>query len=143
MKNAIVATVAQFHDSRSIPKGCNALFIALVPKVSDSSKLDRYRPISLVGSLYKIILKVLSYRIKSVLPSVINESQSAFLMDRGMLDNVLMANEVVEELRRNGRSGLCQKVDYEKAYDLVRWDFLYQMMQRLGFHYKWISWIRG
>ncbi|XP_068474709.1 secreted RxLR effector protein 78-like [Phaseolus vulgaris] len=54
-----------------------------------------------------------------------------------------MANEVVEDLRRGGRSGLCLKVDFEKAYDSVRWDFLYDMLQRMGFHNRWILWIRG
>jgi len=54
-----------------------------------------------------------------------------------------MANEVVEELKRKGRKGLCLKVDFEKAYDSVRWDFLYDMLLRMGFHNSWISWIRG
>ena len=63
---------------------------------------------------------MLAGRIKKVLPSVIDESQSAFLKDRGILDSVLMANEVVEDLRRGGRTGLCLKVDFEKAYDSVR-----------------------
>jgi len=104
----------------SIPKGCNASFIALVPKVNDPAQLDQYRPISLVGALYKIITKVLSCRIKNVLPSVIDENQSVFLKEKEMLDSVLVANEVVEKLKRCRRSGLCLKVDYEKAYDSIR-----------------------
>ena len=73
----------------------------------DLLKLEQYRPISLVGALYKIISKVLSSRVKCVLPSVIDESQSTFLKDRGMLYNILMANEMVEDIRRYGRRGLC------------------------------------
>jgi len=80
---------------------------------------------------------------KDVLHLVIDENQSAFLRNRGMLDSVLMANEVVEEVRRNRRSALCFKVDYEKAYDSVRWDFLLDMLQRLGFHSKWVRWVKG
>jgi len=53
-----------------------------------------------------------------------------------MLDSVLVANEVVEELRRSERRGLCLKVDYEKAYDSLRWNFLLYMLQRPGFHSK-------
>jgi len=56
----------------SIPKGCNASFIALVPKVRNPLMLDQYRPISLVVVLYKIISKVLASRVKKVLPLVIN-----------------------------------------------------------------------
>ena len=135
--------MALFHRTGTIPKGCNASFICLIPKVRDPSKLEQYRPISLVGALYKIISKVLASRLKKVLPAIVDESQSAFLKNRGILDSVLMANEVVEELRKKGRSGLCLKVDFEKAYDSVRWEFLYDMLHRMGFHNLWITWIRG
>jgi len=76
--------LAQFHETGSIPKRCNASFIALVPKVRDPSKLEQYRPISLEGAIYKVIAKVLARRIKKVLTSVIDDFQSAFLKDREM-----------------------------------------------------------
>ena len=60
-----------------------------------------------------------------------------------MLDRMLMANEIVEDLRRCARSDLCLKVDFEKSYDSVRWDFLYEILNRMGFHCKWIKWIQG
>jgi len=132
-----------FHDTGVVPKGCNTSIIALVPKVKDPVTLDQYRPISLVGAIYKIISKVLAGRIRNVISSVIDDCQSTFFKERGILDSVLMANEVVEDIRRSGGSGLCLKVDFEKAYDLVRWEFLYDMLHRLGFQSKWISWIRG
>jgi len=143
IKDEIMAALSLFHKTGSIPKGRNAFFIALVPKVRDPSELEQYRPISLVGALYKIISKVLASRMKKVLPSIINESQSAFVKGRGILDSVFLANEVAEDLRRNGRIGLCLKVDFEKAYDSVRWEFLYNMLLRMGFHNLWITWIRG
>jgi len=132
-----------FLHTGSIPKGCNASFITLVPKISDPTKLYQFRLISLVGTLYKIIAKVLSCRIKDVLPLVIDENLSAFLKNKGMLDSVLMANEVVEELKRKRRTRVCMKVDYEKAYDSVKWSFLYDMLNKLGFHSKWTKWVRG
>jgi len=132
-----------FQETRDIPKGCNASFIALVPKVNDPLSLEQFRPISLVGVFYKIVTKVLAGRIKEVLALVIDEHQSAFLRNRGLLDSVLIANDVVEEVRRNMRSAFCFKVDYEKAYDSVRWNFLFDMLHRLGFHSKWIKWVTG
>ena len=66
--------VVLFQESGCMPKGCNASFVALVPKVRDPSTLEQYRPISLVGAMYKIILKVLADRIKKVLSSIIDES---------------------------------------------------------------------
>jgi len=93
--------------------------------------------------MYKILSKVLAGRIKKVLTCVIDDCQSAFLKNRGILDSVLMANEVVEDLRRGGKSGLCLKVDFEKAYNSVRWEFLYDFLKRMGFDSRWIMWIQG
>jgi len=83
-----------------IPKGCNASFITLIPKSENPQSFEEYRPISLVGCLYKILTKVLANRIKRVIPNVIDESQSAFLSNRGLLDSVLVLNEVVDDLKK-------------------------------------------
>ena len=143
LKADVMAAVQLFHITGSLPKGCNASFIALIPKVRDSSSLDQFRPISLVGVIYKIITKVLSSRMKIIMPLIIDECQSAFICGRGLLDSVVMANEVLEDVKRNGKSGVCFMVDFEKAYDSVRWSFLFDMLPRLGFHDKWISWVKG
>jgi len=143
LKADFVAALEDFHQTGYIPKGCNASFIALLPKVRDPCKLDQLKPILLVGAIYKVISKVLAARLKKVLPSIIDESQSAFIKDRGLVDSVLLANEVVEELRRKRKSGLCLKVDFKKAYDSIRWDFMYDMLGRLGFHNTWIKWMKG
>jgi len=50
-----------------------------------------------------------------------------------------MANEVLEEVKRKKRSCVFFKVDYEKAYDSVSWDFIYYMLRRLDFCDKWIN----
>jgi len=143
LKSDFVAALECFHATGVILKGCNASFIALIPKVKDPCTLHQFRPISLVGAIYKVISKVLAGRIKKVLPALIDGSQSAFIEGRGLVDSVVMANEVIEDIRRRGRRGLCLKVDFEKAYDSVSWNFLYDMLRRLGFHHVWIKWIRG
>jgi len=60
LKDDIVVAAAFFHENGHIPKGCNASFVALIPKVQDPVMLEQYRPISLVGAVYKIISKVLA-----------------------------------------------------------------------------------
>jgi len=125
-----------------MPKGCNASFIALVPKKRNSLGMEDYRHISLVACVYKIISKILANRLKSVLPKIIDYSQSAFIKERGLLDSILVANEVVEEYRAKNKRLAIIKVDYEKAYDSVSWEFLYYMMVRLGFCARWIAWIK-
>jgi len=54
-----------------------------------------------------------------------------------------VANEVLEEVKRRKSSCIFFKVDYEKAYNSVVWDFIYYMLQRLGFSGKWIKWLKA
>lgn len=69
------------------------------------------RPISLVGSLYKIISKVLSVRIKEVMGVLVSSTQSAFIHGRQILDNILIANECVDSLQRDKKEGVVCKLD--------------------------------
>ena len=139
----VVGALKYFHKEGKIPKGCNASFLTLIPKSENPQSLEEYRPISLVGCLYKIVTKVLSKRVKKVIEKVIDGSQSAFLSNRGLLDSVLVVNEVLDDLKRRRKSGVIMKLDFEKAYDSVSWEFLFYMMGRLGFCERWIQWIRA
>jgi len=119
------------------------LFIMLVPKKDNSSYLNEFKPISLIGCVYNILSKILADRLKKVLPSVIDVNQSVFLLGRGMLDNILVANKTVDYLKKEKKSEVFVKVDFEKAYNSVDWKFLYNMLGRLGFNCKWINWIKA
>lgn len=93
--------------------------------------------------MYKIVSKLLANRMKKVMPFIIDESQSAFIEGRHLLHSMLIANEVIEEAKRDSKSCLVFKVDFEKAYDSMSWDFLLYMLQRTGFCPKWVKWIEG
>ncbi|XP_068475153.1 secreted RxLR effector protein 78-like [Phaseolus vulgaris] len=88
-------------------------------------------------------LFMLYEQISKVIGKIIDVRQSAFIEGRGLLDSVLIANEVLEEYKRKRKSCIFFKVDYEKAYDSVKWDFIYYMLRRLGFCDRWIRWIKG
>ena len=104
--------------------------------------LKDFRPINLVGGLYKWLTKVLANRLIKVLTKVISKSQNAFVEGKQILDVVLVANEAIDSiLRSNGGFIIC-KLDIEKAYDHVDWSFLCWVMKKMGFGEKWISWIR-
>ena len=104
--------------------------------------LKDLRPISLVGGLYKILSKVLATRIKRVMVTIISQSQSTCVEGRQILDVVLIANEVVDSILRIKECGLVCKLDIEKAYDSINWDFVFQVMDRMGFGNRWMSWIK-
>jgi hypothetical protein len=133
----------QFHANEILPKSLLAYFVALIPKVSSPLELKDYRPISLLGSLYKLLAKVLARRLASVLNSVISPTQSAFLKGRNLVDGVLVVNELVDYAKKAKKDCLIFKVDFEKAYDLVDWGFLEYMMGRVGMRAKWVAWMKA
>ena len=143
IKEDLVRVFAEFHRSGVINQSTNASFIVLLPKKSMTKKISDFRPISLITSLYKIIAKVLSGRLRGVLHETIHTTQGAFVQGRQIMDAVLIANEIVDERRRSGEEGVVFKIDFEKAYDHVRWDFLDQVLEKKGFSPKWRKWMSG
>ena len=117
-------------------------FLVLIPKKCGAEDLSDFRPISLVGGLYKLLAKVLTNRLKKVMGKVVSSTQNAFVEGRQILDAALIANEVINSLLKRKESGVLCKLDLEKAYDCINWDFLLSVMQRMGFGEKWVGWIR-
>jgi hypothetical protein len=79
--------------------------------------------------------------LKSILEKVISKSQSAFIKGRQILDPILIANECIDSRLRSGEPGVICKMNLEKAYDRVNWEFLLYMLRKCGFGGKWCSWI--
>jgi hypothetical protein len=101
LRGDVMRFISEFHRNGKLTKGINTTFIALIPKIDNPQRLNDIRPISLVGSLYKILAKVLANRLRFVIGSLVYEFQTAFVKDRQILDGVLIANEVVDEARRS------------------------------------------
>ena len=117
MKDDFLRVLFEFAKDGIIHGATNETYICLIRKKVNASKVKDFRPISLVTILYKIISKILSYRLKGVLEDTIVETQGAFVAGRQILDVVLVANELVEEYRKDGRAEFVFKIDFEKAYD--------------------------
>ena len=126
-----------FFESGFFDKRLNASFIALIPKCSSALGLSNYRPISLVGCIYKLLAKVLANRLWVVLDEVVGPNQFSFIKGRQILDCSLVANEVIDEIKKKMSGGLIFKVDFEKAYDSVEWTFLDAVMAKMGFGGRW------
>ncbi|CAL0304706.1 unnamed protein product [Lupinus luteus] len=143
-KGDIYSMVEDFFHTGSLAKGCNASIVVLVPKNECLQGLGEFRPISLVGCIYKIISKLLAGRLKKVLHLIISDSQSAFMKWRYIMDGVLIANEIIEQAKKsNADDCFIFKVNFEKAYDSVNWSFLLYMMERMGFCCRWRNWIKA
>lgn len=119
-------------------KGSNSSYIVLIPKKEGACDISHLRPISLIGSLYKILAKVLVGRLKLVMSKLIGEAQSAFIKGRNILDGVVVLNETVEDAKKSKKELLVFKVDFAKAYDSVDWDYLMDMFRRMDFPEIWL-----
>ena len=113
----------------------------LIPKKGGAEDLGDFRPISLLGGLYKLLAKVLANRLKKVLGKVVSPAQNAFVLGRQILDASLIANEVIDSWQERKEKGFICKLDIEKAYDNINWQFLLKALQKMGFGSKWLGWM--
>jgi hypothetical protein len=118
-----------------MPEALNHTTLTIIPKVRNPHDMKEFRPILLCNVLYKICSKVLALRLREFLDEIIAEEQSAFVPGRLITNNVLIAYECVHYLKRKkGKSGACAvKLDMAKAYDQAEWDYLRNIMLKLGF----------
>ena len=90
----------------------------------------------MVGSIYKILAKVLANHLKEVLDQLISESQNSFVGGKQIIDSVLIANECVDSRVKSRIPGVICKLDIEKAYDHVNWEVLLDLLKRMGFRLR-------
>ena len=142
MSQDVIAAALSVLNSGTMPENLNHTYIALIPKTKSPEKAKDFRPISLCNVLYKIISKTIENRLKKLLPKLVSKSQSAFMSNRLISDNILVAFETLHHIKnkRKGKSGfMALKLDMSKAYDRVEWLFLEKLMEKLGFGSRWIS----
>jgi len=118
------AYILNFFATGTLHESFNTTWVTLIPKKKGLLEVTDFRLISLVGSLYKVIAKILSCRLKTVLPNLIGESQTTFVFGRQILDGALIANEVVHWLKVKKKQGVLLKLDFQKAFDTIDWDSL-------------------
>ncbi|XP_071925834.1 uncharacterized protein [Coffea arabica] len=99
IKSDIILAIKAFFHSGHMLKSVNHTVISLIPKILHPTNLKNFRPISLCSVLYKIISKILANRLKSVLDLCISKTQSAFIPERQILDNVIIAHEYMHFLK--------------------------------------------
>ncbi|KAL0295918.1 UNVERIFIED_CONTAM: hypothetical protein Sangu_3177600 [Sesamum angustifolium] len=120
-------------------KQINTTLISLIPKVSLPRYVSDYRPIACCNVLYKSITKIIVKRLQQVLPLMIDYSQNAFVPGRSITDNILLAQELMAGYNHKRLPSRCMiKVDIQKAYDSVEWDFLLEVLKLFNFPHQFI-----
>lgn len=103
IKDDFCCIVSEFQQWGKLSKEINSTFLRLIPKVLNPMALKDFRPISLVGCIYKLLSKILANRLRRVLPCTISPSQGALVHKRQILDGILIANELIQSRREIGR----------------------------------------
>ena len=103
----VMCFIQNFEETRKISRGCNSSFIALIRKTMDPLFLKEYRPINLVGCLYKILSKALALRLKKVMSKLVGWEQSAYVEGRSIMDGPLVLNEIFSWARKKKKRVMC------------------------------------
>ncbi|GJY29375.1 putative RNA-directed DNA polymerase, eukaryota, reverse transcriptase zinc-binding domain protein [Tanacetum coccineum] len=132
IEHDIVLLLKYFEVSASIPRGCNSSFIILVPKVDDPLVVGDFCPISLIGSQYKIIAKILANRLSRVVSSVVGDVQMAYIKGPQIIDGPLMVDEIIAWAKKYKKRIMFLKVHFEKAFDSLSWSFLFSILEQIA-----------
>ena len=138
----VVSMMEEFHAGKWQMESLNKVYLVVLPKIAGAEHIGDFWPISLSNSIYLIIAKVLANRLREVLDGLISPFQSAFIPGRQMIDNIVLAEEMVTAWRRSGTAGFMWKVDFAKAYDSLDWQFLWNVLRRRGFPEEWVRWVK-
>lgn len=143
MKAEIIRNISHFESCGRFANGCNSSFITLIPKTKNPLNLGDYRPINLIGSMYKIVSKIPASRLKLVVGSMVDEIQSTYIEGRHILEGPLIINEVCSWAKKEKKKIFLLNVDFEKPFDSLNWNYLDLIMEQMGFSCKWRGWIQG
>lgn len=122
VKEGVISTCLHILNNSGTIAPLNHTYIALIPKCAKPRKVTEFRPISLYNVIYRIIAKTVAKRLKTILHNVIDASQSAFIPNRLITDNIIVGYECLHKIRhsKGKKKGLVAlKLDISRAYDRV------------------------
>ncbi|GKC77883.1 RNA-directed DNA polymerase, eukaryota, reverse transcriptase zinc-binding domain protein [Tanacetum coccineum] len=128
--NDVCIAVKEFFSTGKILGELHTTIISLIPKINTPLVVTDFRPIACCNVVYKCISKVITERIKGCLDKLINKNQSAFIHGRLIQDNILLAQDLMQGYNRvGGPKRVAFKIDIQKAYDTVSWDFMENLLK--------------
>lgn len=141
----VVKQAMKFFTTGSMDQNVNDTLVSLIPKVDNPEMVSQFRPISLCNVCYKVITKAMTNRIKGVICELIGPEQSSFVPERQIMDNIVVYQEVLHSMRKKkGKKGfMAIKIDLEKAYDRLSWQFIEDTLREAGFNDVWVKNVMG
>ena len=137
IKHDLIAIFVHFQQGNFPLYKLNFGVITLLPKKDNVVQIQQYRPICLLNVSINFFTKVGTNRVTGIAQKVIRPTQTAFMPGRNILEGVVVLHETIHELHRKKLDGVLFKIDFEKAYDKVKWPFLQQALRMKGFAQHW------
>lgn len=140
----LMRALEQFYraDMRGLP-AINRAIVSLLPKKEGAVDIKDYMPVSLVHGAVKILDKVLASQLAEDLPGLVGHHQSAFVWGRSLHDNFMLVQCTARSWHVLKEPTVMFKLDISKAFDSVQWPFILEVLRKMGFGRRWISWICG
>ncbi|XP_061375716.1 uncharacterized protein LOC133317851 [Gastrolobium bilobum] len=134
VRDSICTLIRSFFSDPNRIEEVNQTLICFIPKTECPDSISNFRLISLCNVSYKILTKLLANRLKDFMPSWISPNQCSFISGRHGSDNVIIAQEVVHSMKKRkcAKGWMAIKLDLEKAYDRLNWQFIHDTLIDLG-----------
>ncbi|CAI5480284.1 unnamed protein product [Closterium sp. Yama58-4] len=138
-----MALVESFTESAVLPASTKSAITILLHKKSGRDAVENYRPLTLLSFTYKVLARVVADRMKGVLNEVISPEQYGFLPGRRLSDAVGLVAGVIEAAKNENAEWYLLLVGFKKAFDSLSRNYLFSVLERMGFPSKFVGWIKG
>lgn len=130
-------------ENNITPPSWKEAIITVIPKpLKDKQHCQNFRPISMLNVDYKLYTSILSKRLQSFIPCLVDEDQCGFVTARMTQDNIRRTLHVMHRINKNKTPAALVSLDAAAAFDRVSWDFLFLTLERFGFEEKAIQCIK-
>ncbi|CAM0950375.1 unnamed protein product [Alopecurus aequalis] len=133
-----IAGISAVHDLKTAYlHQLNTATLILLPKTPDAESAKQFRPISLIGIFAKLLMKLHASRLRPKMQRMVRPCQNAFIAGRAIQDSFIYVRGLAKSFRQSKTPALMVKIDIEKAFDSVSWEFLLELLAKLGFGRRW------
>ena len=125
-----------------LPESQRIAIVALIYKKNEKDLIKNYRPISITNADYKILAHILANRLQNVIKEIIYTDQNGYIKERYIGYNLRIVQDIIDLAEDNKCSGYILLLDFEKAFDMVEWDFLHAVLSKFNFGNNFCKWIK-
>ena len=104
--------------------------------------MKNWRPVTLLNTDYKILTKTLSRRIEKALPDIIHQDQFGFIKGRYIGEPVRFVQDLINKYDEEKKEGIIMQLDFEKAFDSIEWNFIFEALKKFNFGDQFIEFVR-